>query len=96
MIQTDLFTLVLNGQKIGILWAGRSSKELVVNGDNSSTIENGFYCNQKSGFYYNAKNGLLHPSYDHRIISGTLASRFRGSLVEVVENESLLQEVPKM
>jgi len=88
MKRTDMCTPVLNGQKIGILWAGRSSKELVVNGDNSSTIENGFCCNQK--------NGLPHPSYDHRIIGGALASRFLGSLVEVVENESLLQEVPKM
>jgi pyruvate/2-oxoglutarate dehydrogenase complex dihydrolipoamide acyltransferase (E2) component len=84
MKRTDVCTSVLNGQKIGILWAGRSSKELVVNGDNSSTIENSFCCNQKSGFYGNQKSGLPHPSYDQRVIDGALASRFLGSLAEVV------------
>jgi hypothetical protein len=42
------------------------------------------------------KMAYFSLSYDHRIIDGALASRFLGSLAEVVENESLLKEVLKI
>jgi pyruvate/2-oxoglutarate dehydrogenase complex dihydrolipoamide acyltransferase (E2) component len=76
-----MFTPVLNGQEVGILGVGRSVKELAVKDDNSTAI-------RKMAYF-----SLL---YDHRIIDGVLASRFFGSLAEVIENESLLKEVLKM
>jgi pyruvate/2-oxoglutarate dehydrogenase complex dihydrolipoamide acyltransferase (E2) component len=80
-MRTDMFKPVLNGQEVGILVVGRSVKELVVKDGNSTAIRT-----------------MAHfsPSYGHRIIDGVLASRFVGSLAEVIENESLLKEVLKM
>ncbi len=78
MMRTDMFTPILNGQEVGILGVGRSVKELVVKDDNSTAIRTMAY---------------FSLSYDHRIIDGALASRFIGSLADVVENESLLKEV---
>jgi len=80
-MRTDMFTPVLNGQEVGILGVGRSVKELVVKDDNSTTIRTMAY---------------FSLSYDHRIIDGALASRFLGSLAEVIENESPLKEVLKI
>ena len=68
-------------QQVGILGVGRSVKEIVVKDDNSTAIR---------------KMAYVSFSYDHRVIDGVLASRFLGSLVEVIENESLLKEVLKI
>jgi pyruvate/2-oxoglutarate dehydrogenase complex dihydrolipoamide acyltransferase (E2) component len=76
----DMFTPVLNGQEVGMFGIGRIVKELVVKDDNSTAIRTMAYFS------------LL---YGHMIIDGALASRFLGSLAEVIENESLLKEVLK-
>lgn len=38
LMRTDMFTAVLNGQKVGMLGVGSSSEELAVSDDNSTTI----------------------------------------------------------
>jgi len=60
---------------------GRSVKELGVKDNNSTTIRKMVY---------------FSFSYDHRVIDGALASRFRGSFGEAIEDESLLKQVLKM
>jgi pyruvate/2-oxoglutarate dehydrogenase complex dihydrolipoamide acyltransferase (E2) component len=37
-MRTDVFTAVLNGQKVGMFGVGSSSEELAVSDDNSTTI----------------------------------------------------------
>jgi len=81
MMRTDMFTHVLNGQKVGILGVGRGVKEPVVKDDNSTAIRTMAY---------------LSLSYDHRVVDGALASRFLGSLADIVENDNLLKEVLKI
>lgn len=81
MMRTDMFTPVLNRDEVGILGAGRSMKELVVNDDNSTTIRTMAY---------------FSLSYDHRIIDGALAARFLGSFADIVENSHTLSEVLKI
>lgn len=70
MMNTEMFTPVINPPEVAILGIGSIKKEIVIKDENTFTIRD---------------MGYLSLSYDHRVIDGADAAKFLNKLISYIE-----------